>query len=232
MLVELLAVVRVEDDDRVLREPRPLQVGKERRQVRVGPVDSLVVHGHRVGDVVGGRVHRARANAFDRVEAELERAREGPVEVLALVGVQEGIVRVGRVEEDEEAPGPVLLDPVEHARHLHRERLLLVAEEVPSLVEPEGLRHPALDERGRLVAAAPQRLRDEHVLGRGPGRDAEDLRPVLLVPLLLHRELRDVARGQHRGVRGQRVGRLRDRARKARAAGGEQRRGSASSRAR
>ena len=209
------------------RKPRLLQEIEERGEVRVGPVEPLVVEGHRVRHVLGRRPELSLTHAVDRVEREVEVARVTAVEVLPLVGVQERIVRVGGVEEREELPVAVLFDEAEDLGHLLLQGLLAVPEEIPPLVETERLRDPALHERGGPVARAAERLGDQRVVLGRAGRDAEDLRPVLLVALLLDGELGDVARGQHRGVGRQRVGRLGDAAREPHAAlrhGVEQRR--------
>ena len=104
VLVELLAVVGVEDDDRLLREPA---TARGRQRAAPGPrrssgcPSSYIAIALARSSAVGCTV--PAAHALDRVEGELERARKDAVEVLALVRVEERIVRVGRVEKDEEA---------------------------------------------------------------------------------------------------------------------------------
>ena len=220
VLVELLAVVGVEHEDRLLVEPRLPEKLEQRSEVGIRPVQALVVERHRVRDVFGGGVELALADLVNRVEREVEIAGVLAVEVLALVGVEERVVRVGRVEEDEELLLAVVLDEPEHFGHLVLQGLLPVAEHVPALIEPERLRDPALHERRRAVAGAAEGLRDQGVVLGRAGGDAQDLGLVFLVPLLLDRELGDVTRGQHRRIRGQRVGRLRDAARETHAASG------------
>jgi len=94
---------------------------EERREVGVGPVETLVVHGHGVGDVLGRGAKLTVADRVNGVEVEGEVTREPPVEVAARVGVEERVVRVGRIDEGEELPLAVLLDEPQDLRQLLRE---------------------------------------------------------------------------------------------------------------
>jgi hypothetical protein len=112
VIVELLAVVGDEDEQRVALDSECLELRAERTEARVEERDLAVVERVEEGEVVGREPFGALDQPADRSVACDGRADFRPGEARRVVGRRAvGSVRVGRMEIEEERAGVMRFEP-------------------------------------------------------------------------------------------------------------------------
>ncbi|OQA40903.1 MAG: hypothetical protein BWY52_02745 [Chloroflexi bacterium ADurb.Bin325] len=206
VVVERLAVIRVDDDDGVIEQVARLQRGEERADGRVHVCDRAVVLGDHIVLVGDARRHPARKEVAERLEVHhrLHRLVGGIGLVAVIKGPLEGRgrqvrrVRIHVAKEEEERLAGLIQPRQLRDRHLVEVLGLGTAALVPTApagevdigVEPARCRVAAEADAGRVVALLPEDLGQR--LDLGPQRAFMPERDDL--------GRKDVHAGQHGGV--------------------------------